>query len=167
MSPLLTLPAASGVSWDLGPSSPFAHFATTFPDFLARICIEFFATLTEKPSTVVGAAGTGGDAAEHCNCYAARVSLPQDLPELMDGAGIPAAAGDAVLPVLVCCCVVGVGVVAVGAVVVVVVVVVAVVVVGGGVVVVGGVGVGVGVVVVVVCCCCCCKINKIVKLVKT
>ena len=29
---------------DLGPSS-IAHFATTFPDFLPRICIEFYATL--------------------------------------------------------------------------------------------------------------------------
>ena len=38
------------LSWDLGPSSPFAHSTTTFPDFLPRICIDFYATLKEKPA---------------------------------------------------------------------------------------------------------------------
>ena len=32
------------MSWELGPSSPLPISTTTFPDFLPRICIEFYAT---------------------------------------------------------------------------------------------------------------------------
>ena len=32
------------VSWDLSPSSPLPILPTTSPDFLPRICVEFYAT---------------------------------------------------------------------------------------------------------------------------
>ena len=37
-------PKEVSISWELGPSSPLPISTTTFPDFLPRICIEFYAT---------------------------------------------------------------------------------------------------------------------------